>query len=445
MFNEAKLGISKYRKVADLEKIFNLSQFQLILRIQSQKPARTAIELANAFYILAIYCYKNKISVEELQKKGQVAKLVSYIATSILRAIVNEYTWNETDSSGDRVQIGHFQCVFGSTVGHGCVPNAEWTFNGSRFSLNTTKQVNKDEEVTITYGVGKEDRDLFSRLTYLAKFYIMCNCDRCITEAKQNFSIRCEHCHGPIPYDYTQLQNQLCLVCEKKFSKPSIMKSIQREMISAKRSLWIVKQLEGDEELANIENMMSTLACYVYLECEQFLSLVRDLCEEYITRKMFGFAVEWYQWFVDGTNIHLSLDKDQLIQLYNLDKWAYCYMKWVEEKSKNEEQVGHNYLETGSHIIKRLFSTLELLNNNTMFDLSMFDQLHSTQIVKQFYANAQDKSYRFKEVCDQLRGVSKKLGYPTQATDHGHSSDTEFGFEETEEEESSSINLQTVE
>lgn len=110
-------------------------------------------------------------------------------------------------------------------------------------------------------------------------------------------------------------------------------------MQSTQRAIWLTSTLDKEDYLAVIESKMSALACYVYLRNEQFQSLVRDLCEQYILRSSYREAVGWYQWLAHGNGLYLDVtapetegnDLDQQLVRFNyLDQWVHCYLAFVE-------------------------------------------------------------------------------------------------------------------
>lgn len=107
--------------------------------INKRKQSRSANEITNAIYLLAIYHFKAQALGNNLEDQSRIQFMVNHISIMILKAIVNEYSWHEINSQQERVQVGHFQCLFGSLVGHKCEPNAEWTFDGQRFLIKTVK------------------------------------------------------------------------------------------------------------------------------------------------------------------------------------------------------------------------------------------------------------------------------------------------------------------
>lgn len=307
------------------------------------------------------------------------------------------------------------------------------------------RQISNDEEIAISYGLTK-DSSLYQRQKHLQNFYVMCCCDKCMSDAKQCLTMRCENCHGPIPYHYEEFPNLTCMLCEQDHTNSAILKSVQREMDVAKRAILFIGQMEDEEQLGHIEKMMSTIACYIYLSNENFLSLVRDLCDEYINRGIFQPAIEWFQWLVDGTGIYLSTDSDSLVHFQNLDKWAYAYLNWAEEQLKSGSAVSVTYVKTGAKIIKKLFTILDLINQTKAIDLSIFDKSHTDDLIKQFHIKAQDMSQRYYEISERLRNFSESSKIDSSS---GYESDAVPNTESDKNDESvdsctSSISLQVV-
>ena len=107
-------------------------------------------------------------------------------------------------------------------------------------------------------------------------------------------------------------------------------------MQAAQRAIWLLSGTTKNDYISLIETKMSALACYVYLRNEQFQSMIRELCEQYMARSMYREAVAWFQWMAHDNDIYLGPPKsssstdDLLVRFNFLDQWLGAYLTLVE-------------------------------------------------------------------------------------------------------------------
>lgn len=380
---------------------FFISQRELYQRIVRRKPWRRSVELCNAIILFMIYCYKMNIDIQQFEQK-ELIEIIEHFAISIVRTQLNEYSWQQKEHQ-DRQQIASFQCLFGSHINHECDPNAEWTFDGRKFVVKTIKNIAANESITITYGVPKE-YSLFKRQRYLQNLYIMCACSRCLEETRDScFAIRCENCNGPIPFDMDEFLNDWCMICERRYESPSIMTLVQKQFQTLQRAIRLISSINNQKAwLGNIEELMGSLASYVYLESQLFICLVSKLCDRYIELEMWPQAIEWYQWFVNVAALHIAKNKENdIIYYYNLKKWSNAYLNYLEQNVQaGKTNITIDYLQTAIYLFAEQRKILESLRQMNRFEV--IDSIQLKNMTRSLAQDLQCKDYRLKLVCMEI-------------------------------------------
>ena len=191
-------------------------------------------ELAGAIVLLSLYLYKKNIAPSELllqtnpnHHHQQLVDLIRILSTDLTVVQFNQYHWNEqiiinnceNNNNNNNINIkkhilAGFNCLFASCVGHSCVPNAEWIFNGQQFVLRSIKIIKPGQCITISFGV-KENQSFWERQAKVKQFSIMCACEKCMADSFEHFCLRCNHCGGPVPWHQQYLpNNDQCMLCE---------------------------------------------------------------------------------------------------------------------------------------------------------------------------------------------------------------------------------------
>ena len=92
---------------------------------------------------------------------------------------------------------------------------------------------------------------------------------------------------------------------------------------------------------------MSIFSCYIHLQNEQFQSMIRELCEQYMVRSMYREAVNWYQWMARDNGIYLGPSKQQffsgehssadvlLVRFNFFDQWLGAYLIVLESAGQD--------------------------------------------------------------------------------------------------------------
>lgn len=272
---------------------------------------------------------------------------------------------------------------------------------------------------------------MLARQRHLQKLGVMCCCQKCMEQVIQVFSIRCENCSGPIPYNSTEFPNQTCMICEKNYKDHSTMKAIETLFENIKRAVYLISHIDNKELLEKIESALVTISCYIYIHYEQFSDLVFKFCGLYFKLKLWDPAIEWYQWFVDGFNINLSFDKNDLIHYYNLKIWTHAYINYFLEKLANEQQISNNYLETAAYLFDKQSS---LLNNNSKNwkSYEIMDQIQLDKLVKLLMNDIEENYYQLKQIC--LKAL-KFQGSTNIISDEDTSETTENTYTTSSEDE----------
>lgn len=83
------------------------------------------------------------------------------------------------------VHRGEGVAWLGSIVNHSCVPNSQWGFVGNYIVFRSLRDINKGEEITISYGPNKNIHQVVSRLAVLKmKYHFDCDCSGCVEQSK---------------------------------------------------------------------------------------------------------------------------------------------------------------------------------------------------------------------------------------------------------------------
>lgn len=380
---------------------FFISQRELYQRIVRRKPLRRSVELCNAIILFMIYCYKMNVDMQQFERKDLI-EIIEHFAISFVRTQLNEYSWQQKENQ-ERQQVASFQCLFGSHINHECEPNAEWTFDGKKFVVKTIKNIAANESITITYGVPK-DYSLLKRQRYLQNLYIMCACTKCLEETRNSyFAIRCEYCNGPIPYDVNEFVNDWCMMCERKYESSSIMSLVQKQFQILQRAIRLIGGITNQKTiLENIEEMMGSLASYIYLESSLFIQMVTKLCDRYFELQMWSQAIEWYQWFVNVTNLHISYNKEnEIIYYYNLKKWSNAYLNYLEQNVRTgKTNISIEYSQTAIYLFAEQRKLLESLQQMNRFEV--IDSIQLKNMTRSLTQDLQCKDYRLRQVCLEI-------------------------------------------
>lgn len=358
--------------VTQLAEWFAHIQSALLHEYYRIKPARTATEIGSSIFILGLYLYRRGFPASHLSIE-QLSELVRILSTSLYAASINEYGWTDR-SNGEKKQLAAFQCTFASRVGHSCEPNCEWFFTGKRFVLRTIKAVKADAELNIAFGVNANDTpNLYQRQSNLLRYLRMCACARCMADATRYFCLACPHCSGPLPWSGQQGKQQVqCMVCEKGLTRTEQLASLSSDMQATQRAIWLLTTAANpDEYLPAIETKMSTLASNVYLLNRQFLTMVRELCDVYLSRGDVVHAVAWYQWLAHENDIYLDMGNSELeddsmtnkvdnllVRFHFHDKWVAAYLDYLETAI---EFLSHSDLYAHLTVCNRMITELRII------------------------------------------------------------------------------------
>lgn len=126
----------------EAQSLFALSSSDWRHFLLTRQPVLPVANVAGAIYLFGIYCYKNEIdSVDQ----HMLTRVIRCLALELTKVACAEFGWfelepeNSEESSSTRMHISQYQCLVSSRLGHSCVPNVDWKYDGRRFSLTTTK------------------------------------------------------------------------------------------------------------------------------------------------------------------------------------------------------------------------------------------------------------------------------------------------------------------
>lgn len=136
-------------------------------------------------YPSVLHSYTNKIY--QFLKFSTCESLQSYVTPSIIRSIIgktlaNVYgIWSIDEINGNEEFCGYSLFPSASFFNHSCHPNVIKIKNQGDFIYKLLRNVEKDEELCINYGVYIND-DLETRQQFLKQWFFDCLCQRCIEE-----------------------------------------------------------------------------------------------------------------------------------------------------------------------------------------------------------------------------------------------------------------------
>ena len=388
-------------------------------RISNRRSRRSSWEIANAIYILIVYCYKSDIKMLPIES---AISLIRILATEIMKVACNEYGWFEHDTQNDnnRINLGNYQCLVGSRIGHSCSPNVEWKFNGKRFEVVTIRFVTYNlihcsmcliiiflkfspievgQELTITFVNGKSI-DLWTRLSQVRTYMRLCRCDQCVKQSRGEFTFRCTNCNGPIPFDENHFTHLECLYCELPFG-PGLehAKSIYNRFNVLKRCIWLLHDHDSpDEHLQVVEERLSTMIDELDIYNRQLLNIIDELCETYISRKMYKMAVGWHHWLsslkIDlTTNMIDESEHNNLVRLHKLDQWTLAYTELIESDPDN----GTQFYSSGNAIFQEMIQLFGQVAE-TSWDIYGLNQDHIDGFINNLKTSIEKKWNNFKNL-----------------------------------------------
>lgn len=121
-----------------VHKLFMANEVRMLHRIWKLKTVHTSTELTNALLLLGVYVHQHKHLFDNLHKET-IVPLVKVLAASITKCVISEYGWHMVDEGGECNQVGNYQCLLGSLIGHSCEANCEWSFDGTHFHIKTKR------------------------------------------------------------------------------------------------------------------------------------------------------------------------------------------------------------------------------------------------------------------------------------------------------------------
>ena len=292
-----------------------------------------------------------------------------------------------------------------------------------------------------------DGKHFFARLVHLKCFKMMCVCEKCMADSRENFALRCTNCNGPVPWDEEHFpDNILCLICERPNHQYSNLKvrKIAQEYRTIRNILWLIGNAITKQQLYWLEARMSKLSTLIHLNCREFIGMIRSLCAEYIRRRMYKLAIGWYQWLADGKEIDICSDNDPLVRIHNLDQWATVYISYLEGRFKKRKNMiikkssslpflyFSNQINAAEAIFKRLFAVYELLNmkqcdrlrdnvdygdyedEKCMNTTNSLNSIDYDRLMKWAFRETENKFVRFQELCSKIKlQTAKSLNVAT--------------------------------
>eukprot|EP00013_Stygamoeba_regulata_P012849 CAMPEP_0177676738 /NCGR_PEP_ID=MMETSP0447-20121125/27975_1 /TAXON_ID=0 /ORGANISM="Stygamoeba regulata, Strain BSH-02190019" /LENGTH=431 /DNA_ID=CAMNT_0019185373 /DNA_START=33 /DNA_END=1328 /DNA_ORIENTATION=- len=120
----------------------------------------------------------------------------------------NRHSISHKDADGTSTTVGIGFTSFGSMFNHSCRPNLTWAWKGRQLTMSATRDIQPEEELTITYT--KLSETVENRRARLKRGWnFHCRCPRCIEEEKEaSHGSQTEEASGGaatslVPSDYT--------------------------------------------------------------------------------------------------------------------------------------------------------------------------------------------------------------------------------------------------
>ncbi|CAF1090390.1 unnamed protein product [Adineta ricciae] len=136
-------------------------------------------------YPYLLHSYTNKIY--KFLKFSTCENLQPYITPPIIRSIIgktltNVYgIWSIDETNGNEEFFGYSLYPSASFFNHSCHPNVIKIKNEGYFSFKLLRNVQKNEELCVNYGVYIND-DFETRQKFLKQWFFDCLCQRCVEE-----------------------------------------------------------------------------------------------------------------------------------------------------------------------------------------------------------------------------------------------------------------------
>lgn len=181
-----------------------------------RESSHTVLSFSLIYYFIHCGLLKDTI----LQDFEMLSRLAENLCTAMLRTCTNGFCWAEErdkrDDSGTKeiVKVASCICFVSSFFNHSCEPNVQWAITESGISLQSLRNIEPGELLSICYGP-KRWNEFAQRQSRLRDDYCFyCRCMVCLRDsARINTALHCfadPNCPGPVLLN----KYEACLTCE---------------------------------------------------------------------------------------------------------------------------------------------------------------------------------------------------------------------------------------
>lgn len=384
---------------------FHHAQCDMHKQLHHRSPNRTAHELTGAIFLYALYRYKSNL--KSMGSQEQVTRLIGILALDIAKTTLTQFNWHETVKK-EQLPMGSFQCLIGAVIGHGCEPNATWSYYNGKLWIKSTKSIQAGEQIVISYGFFGS-KSFYQRQEQMLSFLVACNCTKCALEVKQNFALRCHHCSsGPVPFETSNesfASSLLCMHCERPYMSVVKAQEVAQQFNATQQLIWLSNIILGDEAKGNTEEYMNEiskrmnyLAAYLYPHYTCWCSMIVDVCELFVSNQMYEQAVSWLQWMADRFQIYLCCDKeiDSFEKLYRLHLFTTAITVYIETSADVLlSDTKAKLTSTGEVFFKHIFEALEVISDRVDIEQLVEDK---SVLLQSMYQEAVFKWSKFVKI-----------------------------------------------
>ena len=156
---------------------------------------------------------------------------------------------------------------------------------------------------------------------------------------------------------------------------------------------------------------MATLVTAIQTSNQQLLFVVSDLCREYIRRKMYHPAVEWFQWFAK-LNILLDINgkHDLLTQLHHLEQWTLAYLSYLSSLESDKDKANAtSCISVCKNLLQQMSDIIEQLPESGIDKAMALDKAQFEEIIEMLSDRTNQKWRQFEEINNSLQTKDKHM------------------------------------
>lgn len=218
---ENALRIHKEGKIRDDERNnITLLQFEKFIQFKDHREQKPPKLLADLVVQSTFICYLVEyLKLVKLDDEAARKNLFSFFFTNQLKCIVNGYGLCSEKFKVTSDYIGNGIVIFATYIRHSCEPNAEWFVTDNRMDVIAFKDIKKDEEIFINYGIDKKWTFERRQAVLQEKYHFICKCSLCKRQAHERLSLKCPKCGGAVIYGITDFNDDkaVCFDCGTKY------------------------------------------------------------------------------------------------------------------------------------------------------------------------------------------------------------------------------------